>query len=191
MPPLVRPAFTNAKHLRRDAALAWLEPQIEERIRGDPGARRNIDALRGQWAVNLRFANTREGPEEMPARAVLSSAFVKCVDRLGRFDREDLAGRFTLVVEAAAVLASLAALEGKRPHTLMKFALGVCGSCEFARFYYLVCTYVIADQELQLLCSEKEFHAWFLFEKAILAIVHEHPSLGALFFTISNNPGLA
>jgi hypothetical protein len=185
---VARLAFTKSERLQRELVIAWLEPQIEDRLRSDPSLWRNLDALKAQWLSNLRFSEARGNPTDMLSTAVLSSAFVNCVDRLGRFDQETLSGRFALVIETTAILSTLSELEKQKyAHTLMTLAVRLSASCEFARFYYIVSTYVLVDLDIQATCTEKDLTAWFVFETAILSLIHDHPSLATLFYTISNS----
>jgi hypothetical protein len=110
-----------------------------------------------------------------------------CVVRLRRFDKENLVGKFAIVLEATEILVNIAISQKKEPSELMKMALKLCGSAEFARFYFIVSAFVFVKLPIEAIWSDKILPAWFVFEKTILSLVHEYPSLTALFFTISNS----
>jgi hypothetical protein len=177
------------KGLQLAVAFCQLDAKIERDLRADPHLARGLEALNGYWAINVKFSDIRENIP-IASRAVTSGAFVKCVDRLGGFDRENLAGRFAIAVETAKLLESVAGVEQVSPESFVVAALRSSGSRELAPFYFVAYHFVVPQVGVQGIISKKELRAWFIFEKAILAIIRGNHSLSALFFALCDSPAV-
>jgi hypothetical protein len=184
-----RLSLINSPNLQWEIGLSLLEIHIENALKADSEWWRNLGSLTNQWISNIQFTNKQGSPLDLLPRAVLSSAFMRCVVRLGRFDKENLVGKFAIVLEAAEILVNIAISQKMEPYELMKMAVSLSGSAEFARFYFIVSAFVFVKLPIEAIWSDKILRAWLVFEKTILSIIHEYPSLTALFFTISNSLG--